>query len=150
MTRTLSKGRYSYPVENGEAHISKRPSPAHVRELKHSIDFIVPVGTKVYASADGVVVDLKSDGRLGGNSKKFEKHGNHVEIWHEQSDEYSQYEHLSKVSVERGQSVKRGDPIGESGDTGWLGGLGPHLHWSVGKYGKYSTVVPRMLRGSSR
>lgn len=142
----LSKGRYSYPVRHGSRYISKRKSPAHTGNLRYSIDFIVPIGTAVYASANGKVVDLKSNGKLGGDSRKFEKHGNFIEIYHGQYDEYSEYEHLSKIHVRLGDAVKRGDKIGESGATGWLGGLGPHLHWMIGIYMDYHTVRPRIRK----
>ena len=46
----------------------------------------------------------------------------------------SDYCHLSKVLVVQGQDLRRGDLIGEVGDTGRS--TGPHLHWSVWKNGR--------------
>lgn len=146
MRTEVSRGRYLYPVENGAELISKIRSPAHRGPLRNALDFIVPIGTPVMASADGVVVDLKKDEKIGGDSRRFEKHGNFVQIWHEQYDEYTEYEHLSQVKVQRGKDVYAGSVIGFSGATGWLGGLGPHLHWEVGIYRVYDTRKPRFLQ----
>ena len=119
-----------------EVRVSYDESPAHVNNLKHSVDFIVPEGTPIMAAADGTVIDLKSDSHIGGVGKEFESDGNFIEIEHENA-EYSEYEHLRKngVVVKIGDKVKRGQLIGYSGATGWLAHLGPHLHFMVGRYG---------------
>jgi murein DD-endopeptidase MepM/ murein hydrolase activator NlpD len=131
-----TKNVYSFPV--GKRHIiqiSYNDSPAHVGNLKHSIDFIVPEGTPVKAAAGGIVVDTKDGSNIGGKEKKFEKFGNFVEIEHA-NKEYSEYEHLSKVIVKVGEKVRKGQLIGYSGSTGWIANMGPHLHFMIGIYGK--------------
>jgi murein DD-endopeptidase MepM/ murein hydrolase activator NlpD len=133
-----TKNKYIYPVEITEkVRISYDESPAHVGNLKHSVDFICEEGTEVRAAADGVVIDLKSDSSAGRPRKELEPYGNFIEIKH-LNGEYSEYEHLKKdgVIVKIGDKVKRGQIIGYSGATGWLAQLGPHLHFMVGKYGK--------------
>lgn len=132
-----TKNKYIYPVKmNHKIRMSYDESPAHVDSLKNSVDFIVEEGTPVMATADGVVVDLKSNSDVGGENEQFEPWGNFIEIQHNH-DEYSEYEHLRKngVLVKIGDRVKRGQVIGHSGATGWLAHLGPHLHFMVGKYG---------------
>ncbi|MDO8661276.1 MAG: M23 family metallopeptidase [Candidatus Woesearchaeota archaeon] len=117
--------------------ITSDESPAHTGTLKHSVDFICAEGTPVCAAADGKVIEIKSDGILGGKTQDFEKHGNYVEIEHA-NEEYSEYEHLKPegIVVVVGQFVRKGELIGFTGVTGWLAHLGPHLHFMVGKYGK--------------
>ena len=132
-----TQNKYKYPVDVTEkVKISYDESPAHVGDLKHSVDFIVKEDTPVWAAADGRVIDLKSDSDKGGQDKRMEQFGNFVEIEHE-NGEYSEYEHLRKdgVVVKVGDIVKRGQIIGYSGATGWIAHLGPHLHFMAGKYG---------------
>src|SRR3989338_7791546 len=135
---TFTKNKYAYPVETGLSfRMSYDESPAHVDNLKHSVDFIVPENTPVKAALDGTVIDLKTDSGVGGTDQKFEPLGNFIEIKHAHN-EYSEYEHLKKdsVQVKIGDTVRKGQFIGLSGATGWLAHLGPHLHFMVGKYGK--------------
>ena len=133
-----SQNKYIYPVDiNDSVRITYDESPAHVGPLKYSVDFIVPEGTSIRASLDGVIVDIKSDSDIGGPDKSFEEYGNFIEIEHE-NREYSEYEHLRKdgVLVKVGDKVKEGQVIGYSGNTGWMAHLGPHLHFMVGRYGE--------------
>jgi murein DD-endopeptidase MepM/ murein hydrolase activator NlpD len=82
------------------------------------IDIVNEVGTAVYASAEGTVNFV---GRKG-------DYGITVEVNHGYSLE-SLYGHLSKVLVQEGQKVKRGQLIARSGNTGLSDG--PHLHYEV-------------------
>ncbi len=138
-----TKNIYALPLSRCHIlRISKRESPAHVGPLKQSIDFIVPQGVPVKAALDGVVIDLKDGSTRGGTTKKFEKHGNFVEIKHK-NGEYSIYEHLRKgLCVKLYDNVKKGQTIGYTGATGWLAHLGPHLHFMVGIY-NYRTLEIR-------
>lgn len=82
------------------------------------LDFAAPTGTPVYATADGVVVAAE---RTGG-------YGNIIDVSHGYNY-VTRYAHLSKISVQDGQNVHRGDKIGEVGSTGKS--TGPHLHYEV-------------------
>lgn len=82
------------------------------------LDIANDVGTAVHATADGVVTFT---GRSGGL-------GIMVELDHGYSY-HTVYGHLSKTLVREGQSVKRGDLIARSGNTGLSSG--PHLHYEV-------------------
>lgn len=61
------------------------------------------------------------------------ENGNYVEIMHfdEETEEvqYSFYAHLSKIDVETGEVVKKGEKIGEAGSTGFA--TWPHLHLEI-------------------
>ena len=89
-----------------------------VRRFHQGQDFSVPTGTPIFAPADGVV---KRAYYIGG-------FGNHIKLDH--SSGYSTtFAHLSKIFVRHGQKVKRGDIIGETGNTGRS--TAPHLHYEV-------------------
>ncbi len=87
-------------------------------DFHSGIDISTPMGTKVMAPADGVVV---STGNAGG-------YGNAITINHGYGI-VTQYGHLERYNVRPGQRVKRGDVIAFVGNTGRS--TGPHLHYSV-------------------
>ncbi len=95
-----------------------------VRHVHTGIDFMAKTGTPVVATADGEVVvsGIKGNG-----------YGIHVDINHGYGY-LTKYAHLSKVSVNVGQKVKRGDVIGYTGNTGLS--KGPHLHYEIEKNGQ--------------
>ena len=99
-------------------------------DLKHSVDFVVPQGTPIYAALDGTVVFVKQDSNIGGPNKKYWNDGNRIVIKHE-NGEYSAYEHLRYhgAMVQVSQNVKQDDVIGYSGNTGYS--HKPHLHFEV-------------------
>lgn len=94
------------------------------QRLHAGLDFRAPIGTKVYASADGVVdfAGVKKNG-----------YGIHIDISHGFAY-HTKYAHLSEILVRQGQKVKRGDLIGLTGNTGLS--KGPHLHYEISKNGK--------------
>ena len=97
------------------------------REPHHGVEFPNPIGTPVYAAADGTVIfagpDQKATYAPWGNF-----YGNLVVIAHD-GELFTLYAHLSQIDVERGQSVSAGEKIGEVGRTG--GAIGSHLHFEV-------------------
>ncbi|WP_314246522.1 M23 family metallopeptidase [Streptomyces kutzneri] len=82
------------------------------------VDFIAAMGTTVKAVGAGTVVSAGWSG----------SYGNEVVIRHADG-KYSQYAHLSQLSVSSGQSVTAGQTIGLSGSTG--NSTGPHLHFEI-------------------
>ena len=96
-----------------------RMHPVLKREMKHNgVDFGSGMNAKIYAAANGTVT-------VAQYSKSF---GNFVVIRHE--DGYSTtYAHLEKMSVTPGETVKQGEVIGYSGNTGRS--TGSHLHYEV-------------------
>ena len=89
-----------------------------IRRFHQLQDTTAPTATPIVAPADGVV---KRAYYIGG-------FGNHIKLKH--SSGYSTtYAHLSKIFVRHGQKIKRGDIIGETGNTGRS--TAPHLHYEV-------------------
>ena len=101
------------------AGFGNRPDPfTGQRDFHPGLDISAPVGTKVQAPADGVVV---SAGQKGG-------YGNSIIVDHG-FGVVTRYGHLSGFNVTAGQRVKRGEVIGFVGDTGRS--TAPHLHYEV-------------------
>ncbi|MGW1876432.1 transglycosylase family protein [Streptomyces sp. NPDC001975] len=82
------------------------------------VDFLAPTGSSVKAVEAGQVVTAGWGG----------SYGYQVVIRHADG-RYTQYGHLSAISVRAGQSVSTGQRIGRSGSTGNV--TGPHLHFEV-------------------
>jgi len=96
-----------------------RMHPIFNRWRAHTgVDFAAPKGTRVLATADGVVL---SAGVRGG-------YGNAIEVRHG-GGVVTLYAHLSGFApnVRAGARVRQGEPIGYVGATGWA--TGPHLHY---------------------
>ena len=94
-------------------------------------DYPCPIGTPVYASLDGIVI----------NTNPGSDYGKTVEIDHGNGYQ-TLYGHLSEVVVSVGAAVTKGQLIAKSGDTGKV--TGPHLHYEVRK-GKNNPVNPDEL-----
>ncbi|KGQ46781.1 murein DD-endopeptidase MepM [Gallibacterium anatis] len=119
---TLGKGFSRYPTQRQHrisSHFNpRRKNPVTGRIAPHKgVDFSMPIGTPVIAPADGVVVKVSY--QAGGA-------GRYVMLRH--GREYQTvYMHLSRPLVKPGQSVKKGQRIALSGNTGRS--TGPHLHY---------------------
>jgi len=113
------------PVQRGYVNSGygyrKDPFDGKVR-FHYGLDFAVNTGTNIYAPADG---KIKFVGNQGGYGKVLKiDHGN---------GNRTLFAHLSNIKVKLGSSIKRGDLIAISGNTGRS--AGPHLHYEVHKYG---------------
>lgn len=112
----VEKAPFAMPLKTSFRYTSgfgRRWGRAH-----EGIDMAGALGSPVYATAEGTVV------HAGWESG----YGNMVEIRHE-FGLATRYGHLSKVRVEVGQRVSRGDRIGDMGNTGRS--TGTHLHYEV-------------------
>ncbi|MBQ6179779.1 MAG: M23 family metallopeptidase [Bacteroidales bacterium] len=88
-------------------------------KLHTGVDLAMKPGNPVYATGDGVVEAVAFD---------FFGYGNCVDIDHGFGYK-TRYAHLDRMTVIEGMKVKRGDKIGESGQSGRASG--PHLHYEV-------------------
>ena len=116
------KAPFATPVKSGYRFTSpygyRRDPKTGGRRMHAGVDFAGPVGTPLYATADGVVV------HAGWQSG----YGRLVKIQHEFGIE-TRYGHMSRITVNVGQRVSRGDRIGDMGASGRV--TGPHLHYEV-------------------
>jgi murein DD-endopeptidase MepM/ murein hydrolase activator NlpD len=109
------------PVKGGRigSPFGFRIDPFNGRSALHTgLDFPGDVGTPIYAAAGGVVVV----------QEYHHAYGNMVEVDHGKGL-ITRYAHASKVLVQKGDIVKRGQKIAEVGSTGRS--TGPHLHFEV-------------------
>lgn len=101
----------------------------------YGTDYAAPTGTPIMTTATGTV---EMAGYTAGN-------GNFVKVKHDKT--YStQYLHMSKILVKRGQSVKQGDIIGKVGSTGLASG--PHVCYRFWKNGKEVDALKLKLPNS--
>lgn len=115
------------PISNKD--LTRVASPFGVRihpfykvlKMHTGMDFTAPTGTEVYATGDGVVIDVDHSKRGYGNTVIID-HGFGYKTL---------YAHLSEILVRSGKTVKRGEVIGLVGNTGMS--LAPHLHYEVRK-----------------
>lgn len=113
------------PVINNELTLLTAPygmliHPFYKSMVSHQgVDYTVPVGSRVFATADGKVKEVKTRKTTSGRYIVID-HGGGYE---------TQYSHLSRIDVKKGQNVRRGDIIGLTGNSGLS--LSPHLHYEV-------------------
>ena len=97
-----------------------RSDPFTGRSKRHTgVDFALKPGNPIYATGDGVVEKVKFE---------FFGYGNQVLIDHGFGYK-TRYAHMKSINVVEGLMVKRGECIGESGNSGRSSG--PHLHYEV-------------------
>ena len=115
------------PVSNKDlkrlsSYFGHRMDPFYkVMKFHEGVDFSAPVGTEIYATGDGKVIEVIKSKRAYGNSVTID-HGFGYETF---------YAHCEKILVKKGQKVKRGQVIATVGNTGKS--TAPHLHYEVKK-----------------
>lgn len=120
---SLARAFRRYPFQGryrvSSAYNLRRVHPVTHRISPHrGVDFGMPVGTPILATADGEVTRVKNHPFAG----------KYIEIRHD-GQYLTRYLHLSRIKVNRGQKVKRGQVIASSGNTGRS--TGPHLHYEL-------------------
>ena len=102
------------------------------RRNHKGVDLAQPMGTPVYATADGIV----------SMAERYSSYGNYVQIEHG-GELQTRYAHLSGYAVSAGESVRKGQLIGFVGSTGRS--TGPHLHYEVRVAGEAVDPRPYMV-----
>lgn len=122
---------YVLPYRVGDDHRVTNTTGHYIRANGgvglYAIDFAMPIGTPVHAARGGVVVAVR-DTFPDGNGVDLEE--NFVFVRHTEGT-IARYFHLTRggAAVESGDTVRAGDLIGFSGNTGQT--AGPHLHFDV-------------------
>ncbi|ANO52269.1 M23 family metallopeptidase [Woeseia oceani] len=103
---------------------------SHTGREHYAVDFKMPEGTPVHAARDGIVARIEESNDIGCWEDGCGKYANFVVILHSDNTT-GEYYHLQKdgALVEPGQSVRAGDLIALSGNTGHT--TMPHLHFAV-------------------
>lgn len=102
------------------ASYGMRMNPFYKTLQSHQgVDYTIPEGSSVFATADGRVRNVSSRSSTSGRTVVID-HGNGYE---------TSYSHLGEIHVKTGQYVRRGDIIARSGNSGLS--LAPHLHYEV-------------------
>ncbi|MFJ3904988.1 transglycosylase family protein [Streptomyces sp. NPDC090025] len=123
------RDRFTAPVADTDIGTRYRKAGSSWSSGYHTgVDFPVPTGTSVRAVAEGKVVSAGWGGA----------YGYQIVIRHEDG-RYSQYGHLSALSVREGQRVVSGQRIARSGSTG--NSSGPHLHFEMRTGPGYGTDI---------
>jgi murein DD-endopeptidase MepM/ murein hydrolase activator NlpD len=125
-------GRLLWPIPHATISQGFGPTP-YVFEASYAgfphfhtgIDLAVPIGTPVFAAADGVVMLARP---MADNSGLLVGYGNYVIIQHD-SGLKTLYGHLLTIGVKEGDIVHRGQLVGLVGSTG--NSTGPHTHFEV-------------------
>jgi murein DD-endopeptidase MepM/ murein hydrolase activator NlpD len=105
-------GKMAWPVDGG--YISQYYHYGH-----WALDIAADYGTRVKAAAAGTVI-FAGWKNNGGGWQVWISHGSNL---------YTTYNHMSAISVGRGQHVGRGQQVGRVGQSG--NATGPHLHFEV-------------------
>jgi len=125
---------YALPVRKGASYRvlqGQDGSFTHNTDInRYAIDIAMEVGDTVFAARGGKVGYVFGESSYGGNNEAFLDYANTIMILHEDGT-VAQYSHLKQhgVLVEIGDVVQMGDPIGLSGNTGFVSG--DHLHLNV-------------------
>ncbi|WP_326784301.1 LysM peptidoglycan-binding domain-containing M23 family metallopeptidase [Streptomyces sp. NBC_00151] len=116
---TGTSSGYTLPVASSSVGTGYKVAGSMWSSGYHTgVDFVIPTGTTLKSIAAGTVVSAGWGGA----------YGNQVVIQHADG-KYSQYAHMSSLSVSAGQTVTEGQQIGLSGATGNV--TGPHLHFEI-------------------
>ncbi len=120
-----AKGRIS-GIYGSQRILNGQPRRPHF-----GVDVAAPVGTPVYAPADGVVTMVHPDMYFSGGTLIVD-HGHGLS---------SSFLHLSRILVNEGQAVTRGDLVAEIGATGRV--TGAHLDWRMNLF--TTRIDPQLL-----
>ncbi len=122
---------FSWPIDRSCFWLSSafgRRTVKGMSRFHHGIDMAALKGTPVKAAASGVVIEARN----------AHGYGNTIVIRHNKKYK-TRYAHLNRIRVCAGQKVRRGQRVGDVGDTGFVHTSGidaSHLHFEVSMFGE--------------
>jgi murein DD-endopeptidase MepM/ murein hydrolase activator NlpD len=137
LSKPIVKERMSLPFpENKSYRIIQGYNGVHSHYTPNSyyaIDFGLNIKDTICSAGDGYVVGVIKDYNKSGRTEDWFDYSNYITIYHPKSGLFTQYVHLIQNGslVRVGDSVKKGQPIGLCGMTGYT--TIPHLHFNVKK-----------------
>ncbi len=142
-TRTDFDGTWSWPVNGTITGVygSQRILNGKPRSPHTGVDIAAPAGTPVRAPVDGVVRFAEQGLFFSGRTVILD-HGHGIS---------TTYVHLRRILVHTGQTVQKGQSLGEVGASGRA--TGPHLHWGVNWFDRRldpSLLAPNMVKTRSK
>lgn len=128
---TNDYGKFMCPVKNATV-TSKYGWRTHpitgIPTFHHGTDIGIKLGSPTVASMDGTITQTGYHDSMG----------NYIYL---DNEKYRvKYMHLSKITVEVGQTVKRGEKVGEIGSTG--SSTGAHCHWEIRRLSDNESTDP--------
>lgn len=126
-------GGFIWPLQGRISGVygSQRILNGTPRRPHFGVDIAASVGTRAMAPADGVVTLAHADMFYSGGTLIID-HGHGLS---------STFMHLHRILVNKGQRVRRGEPVAEVGATGRV--TGPHLDWRMNLFTK--RLDPQLL-----
>jgi murein DD-endopeptidase MepM/ murein hydrolase activator NlpD len=121
---------YDLPFQKGKGY---RVFQGYYGKFSHqnenALDFTMPEGTELLAAREGLVVQVVQNNTESCPREECKKYNNYITIMHPDGS-FANYTHIkfNGAKVRIGDTVKRGDIIGFSGNVGWSSG--PHLHFA--------------------
>ena len=134
----------SFPIV--QAYSSKL---SHRGAERFTVDFGMPIGTRVHAARDGVVVLVEDSHDVGCAREECGRFANFIVVLHSDGTT-GEYFHLARRSglVRPGQRVARGEALALSGNTGFS--TAPHLHFGVYRAARDGTTESLAVRFRTR
>jgi len=111
-----------WPVARDAAVVTSTFGAYRGRSRHEGIDLSAPAGTRVVATADGVVSTAKRSGDFG-----------RLVVIDHGAGWQTRYAHLKSLKVKKGRKVKRGTVVGMVGKSG--NATGYHLHYEIRRHG---------------
>ncbi len=111
-----------WPVPQDAAVITSNYGADRGRSHHEGIDLSAPAGTRVVATADGVVSTAERLGDFG-----------RVVVIDHGAGWQTRYAHLKNIKVKKGKRVRRGEVVGTVGKSG--NATGNHLHYEIRRHG---------------